>query len=411
MPGVACGDWVTGLFYEWLSFAIVASVIAYCVIAIAAVISYKRRLRKAAAPHAVSDSPPISVLRPLAGADDSTEANLRSLFRQNYGNFEVLLGVHQASDPAAEIACGVMAEFPNIPARLVMTGKPLLPNAKVWSLSALAREARNEILVMADSDVHLPAHAYATLVEELERPGVALVSCPYRAVGTSLWSRVQALGLNTEFISEILTAVFLMDCDFAIGCAVATRRRDLDAIGGLESMGSYLAEDFVMGQRMARSGRRVLLSRTVVDHHIGGADFASCWRHRMRWTRSTRRSRRSGYAGEIFTKTLAVAAIVFALRPETAPLAAGAVAVRLALAWAAATVFPGGARGGFYWLLLPLEDLLSFTAWVGGFFGDTVGWRGRALRLDADGRMGVVAQPEPELRAVPMESAEMADQL
>ena len=358
-----------------------------------------------------SELPRISVLRPLAGADDSTEANLRSLFRQNYRDFEVLLGVHDACDPAVEIACSVMAEFPDVPARLVITGKPLEPNAKVWSLSALAREARNEIMVMADSDVHLPDDACSTLVEELARPGVALVSCPYRAVGTNPWSRLQALGLNTEFISEILTAVFLMDCDFAIGCTVATRRRDLDAIGGLESMGSYLAEDFVMGQRMAQSGRRVLLSRIVVDHHIGGADFASCWRHRMRWTRSTRRSRRSGYAGEIFTKTLAVAAIAFAVRAETAPLAAAAVAARLALAWAAATVFPGGARGGYYWLLLPVEDLLSFTAWVGGFFGDTVGWRGRALRLDADGRIGAVAQPAPELRTVAIDSMEAADRL
>jgi ceramide glucosyltransferase len=357
----------------------------------------------------VSGLPPISVLRPLAGADDRTEANLRSLFRQNYSRFEVLLGVHEASDPAAEIACSVMAEFPGVPARLVITGKPLVPNAKVWSLSALAREARNEILVMADSDVNLPENACTTLVGELSRPGVALVSCPYRAVGTSPWSRLQALGLNTEFIPEILTAVLLMQCDFAIGCTVATRRRDLDTIGGLESMGSYLAEDFVMGQRMAQSGRRVLLSSIVVDHHIGGADFASCWRHRMRWTRSTRRSRRGGYAGEIFTKTLIVAGIVIGLRPETAPFVAVAVAARVGLAFAAAAVFPGGARAGFYWLLLPLEDLLSFAAWVAGFFGDTVGWRGCALRLDAEGRIGAVLQREPELRTVAVESREAAD--
>jgi ceramide glucosyltransferase len=304
-----------------------------------------------------------------------------------------------------------MSEFPDVPARLVITGKPLVPNAKVWSLSALAREARNEILIMADSDVHLPDDACMTLVEELSRPGVALVSCPYRAVGASPWSRLQALGLNTEFISEILTAVLLMDCDFAIGCTVATRRRHLEAIGGLESMGNYLAEDFVMGQRMSQSGRRVLLSRTVVDHHIGGAGFASCWRHRMRWTRSTRRSRRSGYAGEIFTKTLTVAGIAFALRHETALFAAAAFAARVALAFAAATVFSGGARAGWYWLLLPLEDALSFAAWVAGFFGDTVGWRGRALRLDAEGRIGEVVQPEPELRSVPIDSVEAADRL
>jgi ceramide glucosyltransferase len=149
----------------------------------------------------------------------------------------------------------------------------------------------------------------------------------------------------------------------------------------------------------------------MVDHHIGGAGFASCWRHRMRWTRSTRRSRRGGYAGEIFTKTLMVAAIAFALRHQTAPFVAAAVAARVALACAAATVFPGGTRAGFYWLLLPLEDVLSFSAWVAGFFGETVGWRGRALRLDAEGRIGAVMQPVQEPRAVSIESVEAADRL
>ena len=388
-----------------------AGAIAYCLIAVVAIISYRRAGIRTSEPDAASECPPISILRPLSGADDSTESNLRSLFRQNYGDFEVLLGVHEASDPAAEIACSVMSEFPGVPARLVITGKPLMPNAKIWSLSALAREVRNEILVMADSDVYLPEDACATLVGELSRPDVALVSCPYRAVGASPWSRLQALGLNTEFVPEILTAVFLRECDFAIGCTVAARRRDLEAIGGLESMGSYLAEDFVMGQRMAQSGRRVLLSRVMVDHHIGGASFASCWRHRMRWTRSTRRSRRGGYAGEIFTKTLMVACIAFALRREAAPFVAVAIAARGALAWAAATVFPGGARAGFYWVLLPLEDLLSFSAWVAGFFGDTVGWRGRALRLDLEGRIGAVVQPAPEMRTVSIESVEAADRL
>jgi len=401
---------VTGI-PGWLLPAFVAGAIAYCLIAVVAVIRYRRAGKRRSAPDAAFECPPVSILRPLSGADDSTKSNLRSLFRQNYGNFEVLLGVHEASDPAVEIACSVIAEFPGVPARLVITGKPRVPNAKVWSLSALAREARSEILVMADSDVHLPEDACTTLIEELSRPGVALVSCPYRAVGASPWSRLQALGLNTEFVPEILTAVFLRECDFAIGCTVAVRRRDLEAIGGLESMGSYLAEDFVMGQRMAQSGRRVLLSRVMVDHHIGGAGFASCWRHRMRWTRSTRRSRRGGYAGEIFTKTLMVAAIAFALRHQTAPFVAAAVAARVALACAAATVFPGGTRAGFYWLLLPLEDVLSFSAWVAGFFGETVGWRGRALRLDAEGRIGAVMQPVQEPRAVSIESVEAADRL
>ena len=97
---MARGIWVTGLF-DWLLLAIVAGAIAYCLIAIGAIISYKRAVRKNRESDAAPELPPISVLRPLAGADDSTEANLRSLFRQNYARSEVLLGVHEASDPRA----------------------------------------------------------------------------------------------------------------------------------------------------------------------------------------------------------------------------------------------------------------------------------------------------------------------
>jgi ceramide glucosyltransferase len=351
-------------------------------------------------------SPPISVLRPLAGADDNTAANLRSLFSQRYSEFEILLGVHDASDPAAEIARRVMREFPGIRSRLLVTGQSRFPNAKVWSLNALAREARREIVIMTDSDVWLPPHCFATLTGELSRPNVGLVSCPYRAVGASPWSRLQALGLNTEFISEIVTAVFLSPCDFAIGCTVAARRQDLAAMGGLESLGAFLAEDFVMGQRMRRAGRRVLLSRTVVDHHIGGSDFASCWRHRMRWTRSTRRSRRIGYAGEIFTKPLMVALIACALWHPIAPLALCGVIARLALAFTTASALPDGARAGLLWLFLPFEDFLSFAAWVAGFFGNNVGWRGRGLRLDPGGRIYAVTESESEFPAVAFELAD-----
>jgi ceramide glucosyltransferase len=388
------GIWVTGLLCEGLLLALVVGSIAYCVVAIVAITIYKRGREQP-----LAASPPLSVLRPLAGADDNTEANLRSVFSQQYPDFEILLGVHEACDPAAAIARRVMQDFPDVPARLVVTGQSRFPNAKVWSLNALAREARHEPIVMSDSDVRLPPHCFATLAEELSRPGTGLVSCPYRAVGDSHWSRLQALGLNTEFVSEIVTAVFIAPCDFAIGCTVAARRQDLEAIGGLESLGAFLAEDFVMGQEMSRTGKRVLLSRMVVDHHIGGSGFISCWRHRMRWTRSTRRSRRAGYAAEIFTKPLAVAAVACALWQPIAPLALIALLARFALAFTAASALPNRACAGLLWLGLPLEDLLSFAAWIAGFFGNTVGWRGRGLRLDPDGRILAVAETGPELRA------------
>src|SRR5205807_201060 len=120
-----------------------------------------------------------TVLRPLHGAEDNTEANLRSLFAQEYPEFEVLLSVHEPSDPARPIALRVMAEFPHIPSRLVFAGVSPLPNAKVWSLRALLPLAQHEHLFMSDSDIRHTPDSLSTVIAELAQPNVALITCPY----------------------------------------------------------------------------------------------------------------------------------------------------------------------------------------------------------------------------------------
>ena len=217
----------------------------------------------------------MTVLRPLSGAADNTEENLRSVFSQQYGGFEVLLSVHEAADPAAAIARRVMADFPGIPSRLIVAGVSPLPNAKVWSLRALLPEAAHENIVMADSDIRWEPGCLQVVISELCQPDVALVTCPYRAAGgPGLWSRMESLGLNTDFLAGMLTQRMLNGMDFAIGCTIATRRAELQAIGGLEYLQRYLAEDFMMGNLMRARGRRVVLSRSVIEHHIGNDTFA-----------------------------------------------------------------------------------------------------------------------------------------
>ena len=304
------------------------------------------------------------MLRPLAGAADNTEANLRSLFAQNYPDFEVLLSVHEPSDPAAPIALRVMAEFPHTPSRLIIAGVSPLPNAKVWSLRALLPHARHQHLFMSDSDIRHTPDSLAMVVAELGQPNVALVTCPYRAVGgPRFWSRLEALG----------------------GPTIATRRDELEAIGGFEMLQRYLAEDFVMGNAMHARGRTVILSRCVVEHHIGNDSVARNWKHRLRWARSTRRSRRMGYIGEIFTKPVAIATIFWILAPGAWGLLVITLMFRAGVAWATAVeILHDPLIARFWWLLL-VEDYSSFATWILGFFGNKILWRGRELTLLPDG--------------------------
>jgi ceramide glucosyltransferase len=360
--------------------ALFAGSLVYCAIAVAAARDYLR----SGAPR-LHKFPPISVLRPLAGAEDNTEANLRSVFTQQYPDFEVLLSVHEESDPALALARRVMADYPGIPSRIAIVGSSPLPNAKVWSLRSLTPEARHETIVMTDSDIHLAEDCLATVVAELARPDVGLVTCPYRAAGgPRFWSRVEAIGLNTDFLAGMLTQRFLNGMDFAIGCTIATRKAELEAIGGWTLLQRYLAEDFVMGNLMHARGRTVVLSRSAIEHHIGNDPFVKNWKHRLRWARSTRRSRRLGYIGEIFTKPVVLGAMLSAATGWWWFFAA-AIAMRAVVARSTAVKILKDPLIARYWWLLPVEDFASFVTWLLGFFGKTILWRGRRLVVARDG--------------------------
>ncbi len=355
--------------------------LVYCVLAMLGSWRYRRSGAKQGPVY-----PPVSVLRPLAGAEDNTEANLRSLFSQHYPAFEVLLSVHTPDDPAAAVARRVMAEFPRVRSKLIVAGTSPLPNAKVWSLSALLPEAAYEHLLMSDSDIRHEPNCLATVIAELEQPNVGAVTCPYRAYGgPRFWPRIEALGLNTDFLAGMLTQRFLNGMDFAIGCTIATRRSDLASIGGLELLQRYLAEDFMIGNLLHARGRGVILSRSVIEHHIGNDGFLKNWKHRLRWARSTRRSRRAGYVGELFTKPFAISLLVWAVAPKAWGLVIVALLFRAGVAWSTAVEILNDPLLARYWWLLPVEDVASFVTWCLGFFGKTILWRGRKLVVARDG--------------------------
>jgi len=362
--------------------ALAAGALAYCVLVLLAVRSYLRQPRPE-----LSRPVPISVLRPLAGADEGLEENLRCYFRQDYPEFEILAAVRTADDPARAVFERVRAEFPHVPAQLIVTGEPPYPNAKVFSLARMLAAARHDLIVMADSDTRAGTGMLRGVAAEFEDPALGLATCPYRAVpGPSFWSRLEALGMNTDFLAGLLAARLVEGVRFAVGPTIVARRQALEAIGGIERLSEYLAEDFVMGRLVAETGRRVILSRNLIEHHIGSHALGENFRHRLRWMRSTRRSRPWGYLGQIFTYPLPLALLLVTFCPWAWPLALATSLARAAAAWAVGRRVLQDSLLARFWYLLPLEDLLSFVFWFAGFFGNTITWRGRRYYLDRDGR-------------------------
>jgi ceramide glucosyltransferase len=183
----------------------------------------------------------------------------------------------------------------------------------------------------------------------------------------------------------------LIGMDYAIGCTIATRRGEIDAIGGLREVQSYLSEDFVIGHRMHAMGRTVVLSRSVIEHYIGDDSMRASWSHRLRWARGSRRSRPAGYIGEIFTKPTLPAIALWILAPDWGGLATLALAMRLVVAWTAAVQVLADPEMRRRWWLLPVEDVSTFSVWALGFFGNKLTWRGHKLVI---GRDGTISTPE-----------------
>ena len=365
--------------------ALLAGALVYSGLTVIAALRYL-----AVRPPDLRSAEPVSILKPLHGLEADLESNLRTFFEQDYPSFEILFAVREANDPAVPVVEKLRQEYPKVPSRLLITGEPPYPNAKVFSLDRMLHASAHDLVVMSDSDIRVTPTMLQTIAAEFQDPKLGVATCPYRAVaGSSFWSRLEAIGMNTDFLAGILVARMLEGMRFAVGPTIAARRHVLESIGGFDRLKDYLAEDFVMGKFAAEAGHGVSLSSYVIEHHIGSSlDFRHNAAHRIRWTRSTRRSRPAGYLGQLFTMPVPLAVLVTVWNPAWWPVLPMTLAIRGVAAWTVAELV---LRSRPNWLLLPLEDIAGFCFWIAGFFGNTIVWRGRRYRLESDGRFTLIS--------------------
>lgn len=355
----------------------------YCFLVLAATYRYL-----SVAPPAGAALLSISILKPLKGLDAGLEENLRSFFKQSYeGEWEIVFAVETAEDAACAVVEKLRAEFPGVSSRLLFVGEPGYTNAKVWSLEQLCAAAQYDVVVMADSDIRVEERMLTVIAAEFSQDKkLGVATCPYRAVGgPSVWSETEAIGMNTEFIAGVLVARMLEGMRFTLGPTVAARKQAIAEVGGWSSLQNFLAEDFVLGQRVTAKGWTSILSSYVVEHRIGSDEMGKNFSHRLRWNRSTRRSRPLGYVGQFFTNPLPILLTVWPLTGFELGFIGAALMLRFTVAFATQNGVLNDSMNARQLVLLPLQDFLSFGFWVAGFFGNTIQWRGRVFQLHRDG--------------------------
>lgn len=328
--------------------------------------------------------PALSILKPVHGRDPRFWEAIRSHAEQDYPAFEILFGVTDARDPAIVDIERLRREFPSLAIALHVV-ETKAANTKAGVLAELARRARHPVLLVNDSDIKVgPGYLRAATAPLADRR-IGLVTCLYRAAAESAASRAEALGIATEFAPSVLVARLLGQAEFALGSTMAFRAGTLREIGGFDAIADFIADDYQLGRRIHERGYHIHFAPVVVETNLGAASWGETWRHQLRWSRTIRVSRPSGYYGYLVTHATLWALVAFAAGFPWA--AAAALGLRMAAGiWIGAGILRDRSVLRTFWLI-PLRDLFGFAIWLAGAFGSTVEWRGQKLRLRPDGRI------------------------
>jgi len=361
----------------------------YSLVTVVAVLAWRMQRR----PSKARSMPPITVLKPLCGAEPGLLEHLRSFCRQDYPEFQIVFGVRDAGDPACALVKRLAAEFPSVPIELVINPQLHGTNLKISNLVNMLPYARHDILAMADSDAFVGSDYLATVTAPLLDQDVGLVTCIYRGAPTGgIWSRLGAMYINEWYVPSVLLAWLFGYEGYVSGQTVCLRRDTLDALGGLRVMANHLADDHRLGELVRGLGLRIVLSPYVVDGEHHEPTFRSLTRHELRWMRTIHvlRPRSFRLIFITFSFPLAVLGLIAALS-ESPFSAAACVLFGISLLARLVLHFVHRLRDdralvSDLWLL-PVRDVLICWVWCRSFFTSHVTWRGKEFDVGSDGVM------------------------
>jgi len=385
------------LFYVAVVGSLTSSI--YCLMVIAAAMRFG--LRKRRDDRAPADfTPPLSVLKPLHGTEPGIERNLESFFDQQYpADFELLFCARHDTDLGLQLARKVGERYPNVQAQYVTCGEPMpkFHNAKVYSLEKLNSVAKYDLFITSDADVRVEPDYLLRMVQNLKDPKLGLASCVY--LGTvyggdkaSFASKLDAVGKSVEMTSGVLVADMIEGTRFALGATMAVRRKSFSDVGGFAELGQFYADDFELGNRLAKQGTGVKMATHIIRLMVQDVPFWLSFRNQLRWMQSTRRSRPWGHLGSglTFAMPFGLLGLIWGFasgHPVTGILwLAGMVVNR----WLQALAILGVMKDDRLLrnaAVYPLRDLLGSLLWLGSYGGDKFYYRGKVYTLKPGGRV------------------------
>jgi ceramide glucosyltransferase len=369
--------------------ASLAAAAGYAVLSLVAVLRW--RIHRSAA--ASGPQAPVTVLKPLCGAEPGLYEHLHSFCRQDYPQFQIVFGVDDPADPALVSVQRLVSEFPALQIDVVINTQPRGSNRKISNLISMLAHARYDLLVIADSDVFVGADYLAQVTAPLLDAGTGLVTCLYHDVPTArLWSRLGAMYINEWYMPAVLLAWLFGHEGYVSGQTLCLRRGTLEAIGGLPVIANHLADDHRLGELVRAQGLKIVLSRYIVNAEHHEPDWRALIGHELRWMRTIKvlRPRSFPWIFPSFSVPLAILGLALVAAGSTLTSGAwvlfwSAIAARLLLHFV-----PRLRENRRLWSdlwLLPARDLLLCWVWYRSFFGSHIRWRDSEFDVDANGVM------------------------
>ena len=385
--------WATSV-WDWLLVALCCIATGYAVVAALALPSLRATRAAAAARARPSERPPVSVLKPLCGAEPRLFENLATFCEQAYPTYQLLFGVSSPKDPAIGVVRRLQSAYPGRDIALVVDSLVHGQNLKVSNLINLAAHAKHELIVLADSDIAVDPDYLDAVTAPLADRDVGIVTCLYHAKSVGgFWTRVGSQFINEWFAPSVRIAHAGGSRRFGFGATLALRASTLAQCGGFEALKDCLADDYWLAELTRERGLTTVLSEVVVATDVIEPDFSSLWLRETRWLRTIRSINPLGFAFLFitFTSPWLLTGALFSHGFDGV-----GTALRASLL-AASTVIGVVARVGLHWRgsedlrtfwrdlpLVPLRDALLALQWFVAAFGSHVVWRGA--------RMPVVAQ-------------------
>lgn len=200
-----------------------------------------------------------------------------------------MFGVQRADDPAIGIVQALCRRFPRVDAMLVVDPTPHGTNHKISNLINMFQDAKHDVLLVSDSDMHVAPDYLRRIAAAFAVPGTGLVTSLYvgKPAGRGVTAQLGAAYINQIFATGAVMARALgrQDC---LGATMALTRDTLRRIGGFAALSPYVADDGVLGRLVLATGQKITLAATVPATTVADSGFAALFRHELRWARTIR---------------------------------------------------------------------------------------------------------------------------